>query len=199
MVEELLHQYGLAAVFAALVLAAFGLPVPEDLTLLLAGVLVGQGHATWLETALVGYFGILCSDTIAWAYGRKVGLHPKGFIARLVGPEDVAKIDRFYRRFGAWAIVIARVVPGSRIPAFFFAGASGSPWWRFIFIDASTAWLPVIVFVWLGAHFSDDFTQVTEHMEQVRNIGGALLVAAVLFVAWRILRRQKQRLEKAGD
>lgn len=113
------------AVFIALILAPLGLPLPEDLTLLLAGVLIGQGHASAISTFFVGYFGILCADSIAWTYGRRFGLHPTGFISRLVGPSDVERIERFYRRWGAWTIVIARMVPGTRIPAFFFAGASG--------------------------------------------------------------------------
>ena len=191
--EAFLQQYGLAAVYGALVGAACGLPVPEDLTLLLAGVLVGRDHAVAWQAALVGYAGLLTADSLAWFYGSKVGLSPTGFFARLVGPEDVARIDRFYRRFGAWAIVIARLVPGLRFPAFFFAGASGVSYRRFLGIDAAIAWAPVALLLSLGAHFANDFERLAGHLESVQTAGSGLIALIVIFVAYRIVQRRRAR------
>lgn len=180
------------AVFIALILAPLGLPLPEDLTLLLAGALVGQGHANAISTFFVGYVGILCADSIAWTYGRRFGLHPTGFISRLVGPSDVERIERFYRRWGAWTIVIARMVPGTRIPAFFFAGASGISWLRFILVDAAAAWLPVVVFCGLGWRFSENIQDILSWVEHLRTFGLALGIGLVAFVIWRVVKRRRE-------
>jgi len=192
-----LLEYGLFAVFVALILPPFGLPLPEDVSLLAAGVLVRSGHAQFWVACLVGYSGILCADTIAWLMGRKVGLHPTGFIARLVGPKDIERIERFFRRYGAWAIVIARQFPGLRFPAFFFAGASGVRYRRFIAFDGSAALITVGVFVSLGNAFGDDLGRIIVWLDHARLAGTVLVVIAVVFGIWRIIR-WRGRHKKGG-
>ena len=145
-----------AAVFLALMLTPFGLPIPEDVSLLAAGILTATGHASLLHAVVIGYLGVLGGDVISWTFGRRVGLQPTGFIARLVGPEDIARIERFYDRYGSWAIIIARQFPGMRLPAFFFAGASGISLPRFLALDGTAAIVTVGVFVSLGRIFADD-------------------------------------------
>ncbi|MDP6934295.1 MAG: VTT domain-containing protein, partial [Myxococcota bacterium] len=116
---ETLLENGLIAVFVALLLAPFGLPVPEDISLLVAGVLVHWDKAEVWQALVVGYLGVVIGDCFVWTIGRKVGLHPSGLLPRLVGSEKIERITRFYDRFGDWAIVLCRQVPGLRAPAFF--------------------------------------------------------------------------------
>ena len=86
---ETILRYGLLAVFLALMLTPFGLPVPEDVSLLGAGILSATGHARLHEAFIVGYIGVVGGDVISWTFGRRVGLQPTGFIARLVGTDDI--------------------------------------------------------------------------------------------------------------
>ncbi len=190
---DALLRYGLVAVFVALILTPFGLPLPEDITLLGAGALVHMGHTSLFWALGVGYAGVLCGDLTAYTFGRRVGLHPTGFIARLVGPDDIERIERFYRRYGAWAIVIARQFPGMRLPAFFFAGASGVRLRRFLAFDGSAAIITVGVFVNLGNIFADDMRQIVNWLDRARQLGTALGVILVGFIAWRIIRRRIRR------
>ncbi len=193
---DTLLRYGLLAVFTALVLTPFGLPIPEDVSLLVAGVLVRLGHAVLPAAFLVGWSGVMIGDSIAWTMGRKVGLHPSGFIARLVGHEDIERIERFYRRFGSWAILIARQFPGMRLPAFFFAGASGIPYRRFFAIDGSAAVLTASIYIALGYTFADNLPRILAWLDRMRVVGTAVLGLAAILVAWRILRRRLRREER---
>ena len=186
---ETILRYGLAAVFLALMLTPFGLPIPEDVSLLAAGILSATGHASLLHALVVGYIGVVGGDVISWTFGRRVGLQPTGFIARLVGPEDIARIERFYVRYGAWAILIARQFPGMRLPAFFFAGASGISLPRFLLLDGTAAVITVGVFVTLGRVFADDLSAVIGFMDQFRFWAGLAVGLIVAFVVWRIVRR----------
>ena len=186
---ETILRYGLAAVFLALMLTPFGLPIPEDVSLLAAGILSATGHAALPHALVVGYIGVVGGDVISWTFGRRVGLQPTGFIARLVGPEDIARIERFYERYGAWAILIARQFPGMRLPAFFFAGASGISLPRFLLLDGTAAIVTVGVFVTLGRVFADDLSAVVAFMDQFRFWAGLAVGLTVAVVVWRIARR----------
>ncbi len=75
---DTLLEYGLVAVFIALVLTAVGLPIPEDVSLAVAGVLARTGPASWVDAWIVGYIGVLTGDLIVYHLGKRVGLHPKG-------------------------------------------------------------------------------------------------------------------------
>lgn len=191
-VDSLL-KYGLVAVFVALMLTPFGLPIPEDVSLTAAGVLSATGHATWWQAWLVGYAGVMGSDIISWTFGHRVGLHPTGFISRMIGPEDIERIERFYRRWGSWAIVIARQFPGMRMPAFFFAGASGISLPRFLLFDGCAALVTTTVFTWLGRTFADDLGRILGWLDQFRVVGTVVGLAAVSLVSWRVGRRWLQK------
>lgn len=195
---ETILRYGLVAVFLALMLTPFGLPIPEDVSLLAAGILTATGHAALPQALIVGYIGVLGGDIISWTFGRRVGLQPTGFIARLVGPEDIARIERFYRRYGSWAIVIARQFPGMRMPAFFFAGASGVSLPRFLLLDGSAAIITVGVFVTLGRVFADDLSEVIAFMDEFRFYAGMVVGLLVALVVWRIVKRFANRKPPAA-
>lgn len=199
MTLDSLLRYGLVAVFAALILTPFGLPIPEDVSLAAAGVLVANGHASFWSAWVVGYLGVLGGDLIAFTMGRRVGLHPQGFIGRLVGPEDLQQIEQFYAKYGAWAIVIARQFPGMRMPAFFFAGATGIRLPRFIAFDGAAALITVTVFTLLGYWCADRIDWLLEQLRPFQQIGSVLLVVLVVVVAWRVIRRRLQLRKRSQE
>ncbi len=190
---DTLLRYGLLAVFIALVLTPFGLPIPEDLSLLVGGVLAGTGQFSLYTVLVVGWFGVMIGDAISWSYGYHLGTEPKGFVARLVGKRQLRRIERFYRRYGTWAIVIARQVPGMRLPAFFFAGATGIALPRFLVIDGLAALITVHVYVLIGWAFSDDIGRIVPWLDRFRALGGLIVVVAIGVLAWRRLRWRQER------
>ena len=195
---DTLLRFGLVAVFLALILTPLGLPIPEDVSLAAAGVLVANGHAPYWAAWLVGYVGVLGGDIIAYFMGRRVGLHPQGFIGRLVGPEDIERIERFYKRYGPWAIVIARQFPGMRMPAFFFAGASGISLPRFLAFDGSAALITTTVFTLLGLWFADRIDWLLLQLQPFQRIGSVVLVLLIGMVVWRVVKRRLDLKRKAA-
>ncbi|MCB9797945.1 MAG: DedA family protein [Alphaproteobacteria bacterium] len=181
-------EYGLLAVLVALLLTAVGLPIPEDISLIAAGVLAANGHANYVDAVLVGYVGVLGSDLIAFGLGRRVGLHPKGWLGRMFGERQIRRIMRFYRRFGPWTVVICRNLPGMRFPAFFFSGATGMSLRRFLALDAAAAVVTVAVWTqvgwWLGPRVQQWFGVLSDIRYALMGLG--LTLAAV--VMWRVLR-----------
>jgi len=188
---DTLLRYGLLAVFFALLLTPFGLPIPEDVSLFVAGVLAGGGQAMLPQALAVGYAGVMISDLISWSFGRRVGLEPKGFLGRLVGKRQLQRIERFYLRYGSWAIVISRQIPGMRLPAFFFAGATGIPVTRFLMVDGAAALITVGLYTSLGYAFSDQVSQVLPWLNRARFALLLIAAASVVVIVARVIRRRK--------
>lgn len=193
---EILIRYGLIAVFLAIhpPLSSF---VPEEISLLYAGFLAGTSRADLWLCWLVGWAGIVSADTLTWAVGRRVGLEPGGRMARWIGPRRIERMDHFYRRYGSWAVVLCRQLPGLRFPAFFFAGAAGFPLARFARFDMLAASLTAAVYVGLGATFAGDFQRVLDEAESVRTAIltglGVVVALSLLFLLVRAMRARMAR------
>lgn len=190
---DFFETYGLIAVFVALITTPVGNPIPEDLSLLAGGMIAGMGQATVYEALLVGYTGVVLGDCVAWAMGRRVGLQPGGFLSRVAGKKQVARLQRFYERFGDRTILICRQLPGFRLPCFFIAGASGMPIKRFLLIDGSAALITTNVFTWLGYHYWKDLAEVIHWLERFRQGVLVLAVLAGLMIAVRIIQYRRER------
>lgn len=185
---ETLQEYGPAAIFVALLLAPFGFPVPEDVSLLILGVLVAREGTPYGVAFLVAYFGVLIGDTAVWALGRRVGLQPTGWIARFTGQKRIEWIERFYERYGAWAIVFCRQVPGLRFPGFFFAGATDVPLPRFIVFDGAAALITANAYLYVGGAFADDLTPIIDWIDRFRVAAGVIMVAFTVVLVVPLIR-----------
>lgn len=191
---DILFEYGLVAVFLGLILTPFGLPLPEEISILVAGGLTANGHANMVTAWIVCFIGVTFGDVISWTMGRTVGLEPKGFVGRLIGKEQIDEIEDFFDRWGAWAIVIARQLPGMRFPAFFFAGASRVPLPKFYFIDGLSALVTVNVFFYIGYKFAGTLEQVKPYIDNFRQTASLLATIAIgLFIARIVWKRLKKK------
>jgi len=189
-VQRFLEEYGLIAVFISLVTTPVGNPIPEDVSLFFAGAMAKNFDRIDIVQALIyGYMGVVLGDCIAWAMGRRVGLHPTGFVARLIGPTGLGRVEGFYRRWGSWAIVICRQFPGFRLPCFFFAGASGMRFGKFLAVDGSAALITTNVFVWLG-YYLVDFEKVEPWLTRFRHLAFMLLAVSAVIVVYGIVNYQ---------
>jgi membrane protein DedA with SNARE-associated domain len=195
---ELIQRYGLLAVFVSLVTTPVGNPIPEDISLFVAGVLAHMGSAHFATALIVGYLGVTLGDCIAWTMGKKIGLSPTGFMAKVAGSKQLSRIESFYDRWGNWTIVFCRQFPGFRLPCFFFAGASGVPFKRFILVDGSAAIVTTSVFVSLGYTFADDVAAVLPWLDRFRHFAFVLLMLAIGIIGYRIVGFQRAAWKERG-
>ena len=188
---DFLVKYGMVACFVSLVMTSFGWPVPEEISLLGIGVLVNKGTHSCVVGWIVGFIGVTAGDVIAWFMGRRVGLEPKGFVSKLIGKEQIQEIEQFYRRWGDWAIAIARQVPGMRFPTFFFSGASAVPFGRFYLIDGAAALITVNVYFWLGYNFGDDVEEkIIPWIKEFKFYASSIAMLLFAIIIIRIIRKR---------
>src|SRR5205085_7442201 len=112
-------------------------PIPEDLTLLLAGGLAARNITAYWPTLATGYLGVVLGDVLIHRWGWRLGAaaynHPR--VLKHLSPARQAKLRRHFERRGFLTIVIGRHTPMLRAPIFFLAGASRLPLWKFLLAD----------------------------------------------------------------
>jgi membrane protein DedA with SNARE-associated domain len=190
-----------ATVFLILLACGLGVPLPEDISLILGGFLAHKGAANLPIMMVVGFVGILAGDSLIFYFGRrlgtKVGRKPGGFFARIITPEKRAKVEGLFTRHGQKIVMIARFMPGVRAVTYFTAGSVGMPYWRFILWDGLAALLSAPVFVFLGYYFGGELDFLIEKLKegQYAVMAGVVIIGVGIYL-WR--RRSKMLQARAA-
>jgi membrane protein DedA with SNARE-associated domain len=152
-VLDAVSDYGPLAVLVLLVMPLMG----EDIIIIPAGFLICQGHLPWWSTFVCAWVGAMISDGmwyfICYRFGTPL-LHKKWF-KRLAHPRRLLQAKHQIEQRGAWLIVTARFVPGSRTSTMIVAGLMHMAPWKYLSINGSLLLLTVAMqlgFGWLVAH-----------------------------------------------
>ncbi|QQS47795.1 MAG: alpha/beta fold hydrolase [Acidobacteriota bacterium] len=139
---------GLGAVVVMLLLALATL-VSEDLTCIAAGIMASQGRLDFTLATLGCFTGIFVGDLMLYLAGRWLGRPALGIppLRWLIRPADLARSSEWFSRQGPKVILLSRFMPGTRLPAYFAAGALETGFWRFAiyFFIACAVWTPLLV------------------------------------------------------
>lgn len=133
----------------SLVAIIVGTFLSEDLTCIAVGLLIAEGRLDF-TTGLAGCFlGLLIGDLGLWLLGRTCGRSLLGWprLARYIKPEWIDRFTRYYERYGWQSIVVARFLPGARLPIYVGAGMLGRRVTAFVaaFVIACAVWTPLLV------------------------------------------------------
>jgi membrane protein DedA with SNARE-associated domain/diacylglycerol kinase family enzyme len=181
--------YPAVAGFAFLETGAFvGLLVPGETAVVVGGVVAERGGVELLPLIGLVWLAAVAGDLVSFLLGRRLG---RPFLERhgprfQLGPDRLARVDRFYERHGGKAVLLGRFTGLVRAVSPFVAGASGLALRRFVLWSAAGALLWATTFTLVGYGFSESFA---ESGETAARIGaGAVLAAALGFVAVARLR-----------
>ncbi len=196
---ELFQHIGYGAIFVVVLLGNAGVPAPEESVLVLGGYLASQGRLHLPLVILVGIASASVGDNLGfWAgqyYGRRL-------LDRLpLSAERKAKYERIMVRHAAWAVFVARFIPGLRTVAGPLAGIVGVRHMKFFIANllGAIVYVPCPVLAGYGIGYG-----LGEHIEKLRRLTGdfervamvAVLVALVL--VWIRWQRRAGRRPAAG-
>ncbi len=189
-------------VFGILLACGLGVPLPEDVSLILGGYLVHAGKANLTLMMITGFVGIMVGDSIIFFAGRrlgtKVGANATGFFARIVTPAKRARVEQLFHKHGDKIVCLARFMPGVRAVTFFTAGSVGMKYLRFAFFDGAAALVSAPVFIWLGFRFGGELEELLENVKkgQLRVIL-VLVAIALVYLGYFLWKRRRDKLAAA--
>ena len=195
--EWILLQQGIVvylSLIGLLLAGSVGFPIPEDIPLLLAGILIQAGNADPLITFLCCYGGIIAGDLIIFSAGRKFGEKVFEFewIKKRFPPAKVLHVKAGLERRRFITIFVARHLFYARTLTFLSCGALRMPFQRFIIADMVAAAISTPLILWLGYTFAEHYEMLLEHIETVKVWSLWLLVFLVLYLGYRYFYRKKR-------
>jgi membrane protein DedA with SNARE-associated domain len=182
-------------IVALLVLAGCGLPIPEEVPIVVAGLLSAQGLLDPLLALAACLVGAVLGDCVMYAIGYHFGHnllkdHPK--LTHFVRPDREAKFEEMIRRHGLLVLFVARFMVGIRSPVYLSAGIVRIPFRRFLLMDLLCATAVVGTFFGLTYAFGEHVAALFRDVEVGLSVVALVAIAVgVTFVLWR--RRKVKR------
>ena len=196
-------DYGYFAVFFILLICGFGVPIPEDITLVAGGIIAGLGFADVHTMFAVGMVGVLIGDgtmfTLGWIFGERILQYRP--IRRILPPHRFAHVQDKFAKYGNWVLFVARFLPGLRSPIFVTAGMSHQiSYWRVLMMDGFAAFISVPIWVYLGYFGAYNRDWLMKWVE--RGQFGLLSLTGLIFLflaGWYALHCWKKRQRQEGN
>ena len=199
LLETFFQQFGYAAVFFVLVICGFGIPIPEDVTLVAGGVISGLGYTNVHIMFFVGMAGVLVGDGLMFVLGRIYGTQILRFrpIAKLMPPKRYAQVQQQFDKHGNRVLFVARFIPGLRSPIFLTAGMSGKvSFWQWLIMDGLAALISVPIWIYLGNFGAENRDWLMHKIHQFQNGFMGLVVILTLWLIWFWWRKRQNLLER---
>ena len=141
----LVASWGLIAIFVTMVGESAGLPISSEIVVPLGGALASQGKLNFVLVVLVASVANLVGSLIAFfltrRYGERVVLSRVGRWAGL-SRGHLRLANRFFGRFGLWAVFVGRLLPIVRTYISFPAGLSKMTylWFSVVTLAGAIPW-----------------------------------------------------------
>jgi membrane protein DedA with SNARE-associated domain len=187
MLQELLQRFTYLGILAALLLGSVGVPIPEEMPIVAAGILSHEGLARWWLALPVCVLGVLAGDVVLYWAGRRWGerLLRWRVVRHVLTRARADWLKAAYREHAMKTVAMARHVTGLRAAAFLTAGIARVPFWKFILADAAAAAVTVPLAFGLAYFFTHQINAILADVHRVERwlaLAGLVAVAAALVV-----------------
>ena len=192
--QSLMDQYGYYVLAIALFLELLALPLPGEVLMTYAGLMVYQGHFNWMLSILTAGIGASIGMTLSYFIGKKLG--PRFFEKHghkiHFGPEKLEKTARWFERFGVKLIVIAYFIPGIRHITGYFSGITGMSFRTYALYAYTGAFLWTFTFISLGKVLGPQWEQYHQTITKYLLIVGVIL--AILAIIYYVFTKYRKEL-----
>lgn len=201
MIREFIENIGgYPGIFLLCALSGIAFPLPEDISLLYAGIRLREGALSWPLTLFVAASGVMLRDVVAYSVGRFFGewILGSALFKRLFG-KKLPRARKMLEERGSSAVFVGRFLIGVRATVFFAAGASGVSFRKFAiwnFIGMLLTVPPVVV---LGFYFGTPLLDGASWFIYKGRFVGLMILAIFAAAIWLRVQQDTQRREDEAN
>jgi membrane protein DedA with SNARE-associated domain len=198
---------GYFMLFGLLFACGLGLPLPEDIPLLLGGyfVAIGKMHIVWV--GVLAWCGIIGGDCVLYWMSRRYGINITRvpMIGTHVTKERIYWAEKKFDQYGVWVVAVCRLFAGVRGAMVIAAGVVRFNFLKFVIADGLAALVSGGLFVYLGwlagrtLGSLSDMRQKIQHYEHYVVLGIAAAVVLLVAYLWWRHKRHKTLAEAAFE
>jgi len=208
-ITNLYATTGLAGIVLAMAIESCCIPLPSEIVMPLAGVMLVQGKLLpgvnpWLSLVLVALagatgclIGSIAAYGIGYSGGRPLLLKYGRYI--LISQHDADKADRFFQRWGSATAFFSRLLPIVRTYISLPAGIAKMPFAKFCIYTFLGSFPWCLLLAYVGTVLGNNLSALTPIFRGSEVIIIVVLVILVALYIWRHIRNdRKARAEHAA-
>ncbi|HYO07575.1 MAG TPA: DedA family protein [Tepidisphaeraceae bacterium] len=196
---------GVAVTFLLLFACGLGLPLPEDIPLIIGGAFLCTDARSWIITGTAAWLGIIGGDCVLYFMGRRYGMEITRVpvIGKHVTRERIERVQGMFERYGIGVVAVGRLFAGIRGAMVICAGTIKFSFWKFLLADGLAAIISGGLFMllgwWIGAKLNDPAAQKKIHEFKWFFLAAAIaaVIGFVSFILWR--RRNAHKIEAVEE
>jgi membrane protein DedA with SNARE-associated domain len=183
---SLVGSYGLLAIFVTMAGESAGVPISSEIVVPLGGALAAQGKLNFIAVVAVSSLANLAGSLVAYLltrrYGEQVILSRAG---RWIGLSrgHLRLANRFFGKYGVWAVFLGRLLPVIRTYISFPAGLSRVRLLTFTIATLAGAIPWNFALAYAGFKLGQNYEVVGKYLGPI-GIPLAILVVILLAAAW---------------
>jgi membrane protein DedA with SNARE-associated domain len=194
LLTQYLESFTYIGLFLILFLCGLGIPIPEDIPLVIGGYLAYQGLTHYPQTVFIGILGVMIGDLTLYSIGRRWGT---GIINHhrfnwLFTVKRMAKAQWYLRQYGKRTIFFARFLSGVRGCVYMTAGALKMNAFDFFLMDFLAALLSVPIFVYIGYYFGEHIENAVNFINKSSHVILALVIASVAILTFLYFLKKRK-------
>jgi membrane protein DedA with SNARE-associated domain len=199
-IEGYIAAVGYPALFGLLFACGFGLPVPEDVPLIVAGALIAKGSMSWLWAGIFAWCGIIGGDICLYWISRKVGprVTQLPLLRGHITQDRLDRVHKMFDKYGVGVVAVGRLFAGIRGAMVICAGTIRFNFLTFIIADSLAAIVSGGLWMWLGHWLGSNLTAEKVEHYKFRIIAG-MIVLAIGFLIWVLWKRRNKDRVIAHD
>ena len=170
------------------------IPLPSEIIMPFSGYLVFRGDFELIRVGLAGAFGCLVGSIPAYylgLYGGRPLVERYGKYV-LISHRDLDLADRWFERWGDWAIFFSRLLPVVRTFISFPAGVARMNFPRFVFYTFLGSFPWCLGLAYIGMKMGENWDTLGGYFHQFDAIIGVAIALGVAYYAWRHLKGIKR-------
>jgi membrane protein DedA with SNARE-associated domain/rhodanese-related sulfurtransferase len=186
-------HYGYIVLFLWIAAEQLGMPLPSVPLLITAGTLTATHQMRLSLVVAAAVAACLISDSLWYYMGKRFG----GAVVRLLcklsleSTTCVSRTENRFQKYGAWALLFAKFVPGLSTVAAPLAGQTGMPFQKFFQADFAGALLWSLSMTLIGRFFGDVMKHHPNALHTLTQSAGVLfLLVIIALLASRVLKQR---------
>lgn len=196
-VMPFIQNYGYWAIFFAIYLEDFGVPLPGETVLVICALFAALGKLNLIWVGILGFSGAVLGDNTGFAIGHFGG---KKLILKwgkyvFLTSKRLKKLEKYFTRRGGAVVAVSRFIQGLRQFNGIIAGISEMSWKKFLFYNIIGAALWVGLWIGLTSILSYDKKLLASFITKAQYILPAIFL--VPFIIEGIVHLIKKKKKKA--
>lgn len=180
--EHAITQYGIVAVFLAMLLESACIPLPSEVVMPFAGFEAWLGHLSLWDAIIAGILGNLAGSLIAYAVGKWGGRPLLTRYGRYIffSERHFNAAEKWFSRYGSVAVLIGRILPAIRTFISLPAGIAKMNLSKFIIftVIGTIPWVYILAEV--GYQLGKNWAVIDLHSHALTYLFAIILIVTVI-------------------